>query len=374
MSTNDRPMTTLDRRNFLRATAAASAGLVAGTTAIPAGAQNRPRRQAIRLIANENAYGPSPAALQAIEDASDTYWQYPFRQVMELKRLIADREGVSSDHVMVGAGSTEILRVAAIAFGRAGSVVSAFPTFPFLASYARNLELTVEDVPLDSQMRLDLDGMASAVTRNTSLIYVCNPNNPTGTMLAGGKVRDFVEEMSPKATVFVDEAYLDLWEDILDHTAIPRVLAGDNVIVARTFSKLHGMAGLRVGYAIAPPEKIRQLEAFRVSMINIPGVIAAIASIQDEDFQAFSRKAIQRALAMTAGLFDELGLKYAPSRGNFMFFDTGGSPREFMAAMREKGILTGTPYAPYETWARVSMGRLEDMAVFASAARQYFSA
>ena len=132
------------------------------------------------------------------------------------------------------------------------------------------------------------------------------------------------------------------------------------------------MAGLRVGYAIAPPELIGRLEKLRVTAMSYPGVLAAAASIQDKEFLDFSRARIHECLELTAGVFEEIGRPYTPSRGNFIYFDTGGSPREFMGAMRKAGILTGMSYALYPTWARVSMGKVEDMRVFARAARDYF--
>ena len=204
-------------------------------------------------------------------------------------------------------------------------------------------------------------------------MYVCNPNNPTGTLITGSALRPFLGEVSARTPVLVDEAYLDLGDDQAQHTAVTNVLAGDRVIVARTFSKLHGMAGLRVGYAIAPPDIIRELEAFRVTQMSLTGVMAATASIMDIEFQAYSRARIREAMSVTTAVLDELGRPFTPSRGNFVLFDTGGSPRDFMNAMRGQGILTGLSFAPYDSWARVSMGRVEDMRTFAAAARAYFS-
>jgi histidinol-phosphate aminotransferase len=340
------------------------------------GAPVLPKRQTssmLRLIANENPYGPSPSARAAAELAVVNGWKYAIRETGALKKLIAAHEDVPASHVMVCAGSSEALRVAAMVFCRnGGQVVAATPTFSFLTNYARNLGCTVDEVPLDEEMTHDLDAMEAAVHPNSRLVYVCNPNNPTGTRVAGPRLRSFIDAVTPRVPVLVDEAYLDLGDDLAEHTAVPSVLAGKPVIVTRTFSKLHGMAGLRVGYAIAPPELIRQLEKLRVTQMSYPGVLAAAESLQDKEFLAYSRTQIRECLSITTDVFQELGRPFVPSYGNFIYFDTGGSPREFMGAMRSAGILTGLSYAPYPSWARVSMGRVEDMRVFADAAREYF--
>ncbi|MFW2404866.1 MAG: pyridoxal phosphate-dependent aminotransferase [Gammaproteobacteria bacterium] len=363
-----------DRREFLRAGAAA-AGLL-GPLAI--GARQHDQGGAaggmLRLIANENSYGPSPAARAAAADAVEQGWKYAIRETGALKKLIADHEGVGTRNVFVCAGSTEALRIAALIFGRGGGrVVAANPTFSFLPTYARHLGCEVDEIALDRDMRHDLDAMAAAVGADTRLLYVCNPNNPTGTLVDGAHLRPFLDDVSSRVPILVDEAYLDLWDDLPKHTAVPSVLAGKRVIVARTFSKLHGMAGMRVGYALAPPDIVSQLEQLRVTQMSYPGVLAATASLQDVDFLEFSRARIRECLELTSAVFADLGRPFVPSRGNFIYFDTGGSPREFMSAMRRSGILTGLSYAPYPTWARVSMGKVDDMRAFADTARAYFA-
>lgn len=352
------------------------AGALIGVVSVRTRAKGADRPPAMRrLIANENPYGPAPAAQSAAAEAVKNGWRYAVREVGALKADIARLEGVDPSQVMVSAGSTEALRVSALALaGKGGRVVAARPTFFFLPDYARKLGCDVAEVPLDEAMTHDLDAMAAAVNPATRLVYVCNPNNPTGTQLEVARLNDFIATVSPRAPVLVDEAYLDLNPDWRALTAVVRVRAGDAVIVTRTFSKLHGMAGLRVGYAIGPAELVRRLEALRVSQMSYPGVLAAAASLKDGEFLDFSRARIREGRDMTTAAFDELGLDYVPSHGNFVFFDTGGSPRAFAAGMRERGILTGMPSPPYPGWSRVSMGRVEDMQAFAAAARDYFRA
>ncbi len=368
---------TLSRRNLL-----AQSGLLLGAAALdlraqPASEQNRSRTstQLVRLIANENPYGPGPKAREALRTAVAESWKYSFRQEGRLRELIAEREGVKPKQIMIAAGSSELLKIAGLLYGRTGGeVVAAKPTFNLLTSYARELGCSLQEVELDQEMRHDLGEMRQRITEATRLIYICNPNNPTGTLVNGPELHKFITEVSTRTPVLVDEAYLDLSDRWTEHTAVPHVIAEDNVIVTRTFSKLHGMAGLRIGYAIARPDIIKQLERFRMSILNLPGLRAATASYQDLEFLEFSREKIQEGLKITTDLLDELNLPYARSWGNFIFFDTGGSVREFSAAMRENGIQIGRSYAPYKSWVRVSMGTVEDMQIFSTAARKYFQA
>lgn len=376
----------VSRRSLvLGSSAVAAAALLASRSApaqqaaaVPTSAPG-PSPGLARLVGNENPYGPSASARRAAIESLATAWQYPMGEEQPLKKLIAAREGLTPEHVMIADGSSEILRIAGLVFGRGdgpgdgGEVVAAKPTFGFLQDYARQLGATVTEIPLDANLRHDLKGLAGAVTTHTRLLYVCNPNNPTGTLIPGPEVRPFVQAMASRTTVLVDEAYLDLWDDWPQHTATDRVRAGEPVIVTRTFSKLHGLAGLRIGYALAPPELIQRLEKHRMTLLGCVGVDAATASYQDLEFQAFSRARLHEGLGITTAALRELKLRHVENgRGNFVFFDTGGPLADFSAAMRRAGYMVGRPFAPYATWCRVSMGTVEQMRGFADALRAYF--
>lgn len=341
-----------------------------GAAATP-GAQPGP--ELARLIANENPYGPSERARKAVIDSLPTAWQYPMGNDRQLKALIAEREGLAPENVMVGLGSGEILQIAGLVFGANSRVVAAKPTFNFLQEYARKNGATIIEVPLDEKMRHDLKALAAETSRKgTGLLYVCNPNNPTGNMIPGSELRPFLAEASRNATVLVDEAYLDLWDDWREHTATDRIKAGDPVIVTRTFSKLHGMAGLRVGYGLASPELIRKLEQHRMTIQDCTGLAAATASYQDLDYQAFSKGKIHEGLAITIAALRELKIPFVENtRGNFVFFDTGGPLADFRTAMKQAGYMIGWPHPPYLTWCRVSMGTTEQMQGFAAALHQW---
>jgi histidinol-phosphate aminotransferase len=365
----------LGRRQVFRAAGTTIAGLSAAglmgvnVRSARASADNH---DPIRLIANENPYGPSESAKQAMVESLADGWMYATSDTRVLRELIAEREGVAVDHILITAGSGELLRMAGLSFGQSGEIIAARPTFSMLTGYVRSTGGTVHEVELDSAMRHDLSAMEGRVTDSTSLVYVCNPNNPTGTVLNADQLRAFIETVEARATVFVDEAYVDLLDDPTHNAMIDQVKAGKNVILARTFSKIHGLAGLRVGYAIARPDLIKRLSPLQMSIPNVMGLRAAAASYRDIGFQKYSKDKIKECVAMTEATLDELGLKYTPTVTNFLVFDTGGSVRDFAKTMRQNNILVGRSYAPYNNWCRVSMGTVEQMAVFSQVLRDYY--
>jgi len=368
---------TVSRRTVLTAVLAAlpAAGLAADNSS--ASGQADPvvqSRGPVRLIANENPYGPSQAARAAAIKGVEDGWQYAFSEGSALREKLATFHGVSADHIILTAGSGEALKIAALTWCQSGGrVVAARPTFSLITDYAEALGCTTDWIDLDDRMVHDLAGMEQAVGKETRLVYVCNPNNPTGTLLDPDQLDDFLTTVSRRAPIVVDEAYLDLLEKDQQRSAIRHVLTGEPVVVTRTFSKIHGMAGLRVGYAIAAPDTIRRFKDLRMTFMNRPGILAASASLGDDGFMEFSRQKIRECMAVTTGVLDELNLSYTPSHGNFVLFDTGGSVEAFKAAMLEQGILTGRDEPAYPGWARVSMGKVEEMRLFADAARRYFS-
>jgi histidinol-phosphate aminotransferase len=348
----------------------AAAGLVAA--AAPVRAAGPTAQKPIRLHLNENPYGPSDGAKQAMQAALDDGWMYDNEDVVLLRRMIAAKEGVKPENVFICEGSTELLRVAGMIFGGGREVVAGLPTFTSMMQYAARSGGTIKWVNLDADKRLDLKGMEARVGENTGAVYVCNPNNPTGTIVDTVLLRDFIGSVAPRALVLVDEAYIDLVDDPAGTSVVDQVKAGVNVLIARTFSKIHGMAGLRVGYGLARPDIIRKLEERRMSVPNRMGLKAAIASYEDTAFLSFSRKMVRASAAFTADFFKSMKLAYTPTQANFMIFDSGASSVAFATALRAKFILVNPLFEPYDTWVRVTMGRLEDMEAFAAATREHF--
>ncbi len=219
----------------------------------------------------------------------------------------------------------------------------------------------------------DLDEMDRRITNDVGLVYVCNPNNPTGTIVPADRLRDFCLNASRRAVVFVDEAYYELVEPEHRASMIELSRDGHPVIVSRTFSKVYGLAGLRIGYAITRPDIVERMRPFSMSSPNVIGLRAASASLRDAEFRAMSTARIHDARQFTYSVLDDLGLRYVRSQGNFVFFQTGRDIRGFQGDMLEQGVMVGRPFPPFTDWCRVSMGRLESMPTFAEALRAVIS-
>jgi histidinol-phosphate aminotransferase len=359
----------LTRRRIMQGTLG-SLALAAAPVQASTSAQAGPT---IRLYLNENPYGPSDRAKQAMRDALDDGWMYSHEDAAHLRRLIAAKEGLKPENVFICEGSTELLRIAGMVFcGDGREIVAGLPTFTAMPQYASRSGGVVRWVELNGDMQLDLAAMDAKVNERTGAVYICNPNNPTGSAVDSDQLRGFIEAASQRTLVVVDEAYIDLADDPEKMAMTDQLRLGRNVLIARTFSKMHGLAGLRIGYGLARPEIVRRLEEMRMSIPNRMGLKAAIASYQDAEFQEYSRKMVRAALAYTCGVFDKMKLRYAPTQANFVLFDTGHSGAEFATFLRERHIMVNPVFEPYDSWCRVSMGRMEHMEAFAVATRAFF--
>lgn len=335
----------------------------------------RPERP-IRLNANENAYGPSRVALKAIAEnihLANRYADDPAAE--ELGGIVAGINGVSPDHVMVTTGSTEVLNVAGLLAGlRTGSVVCADPTYQALLRYAENSGVEIIRVRVNENLNADLDGMRRAIRSDTVMVYLVNPNNPIPSVIDKNAMRDFVLEMAEKRLVFVDEAYHEYVDNPDYESMVGLVAEGrNNIIVSRTASKIHGLAGMRVGFGIAHPDLINEMNMRRTGDNNVLGLKAAIASYRDQEFQDFSRRKNRESLAIVEGMCDELGIRYAKSNTNFTFIETGIENAVVQEKMREHNILTGRLFPPFTTWSRISMSTPEHMQYFVQVYRQLFA-
>jgi histidinol-phosphate aminotransferase len=335
--------------------------------------ESTPKSGVIRLCFNENPHGPPPSAVRAAQAALTRGNRYvDIEDFDALAGLIAEREGVTRAHVLVGSGSSELLGLAAMAYARPGvEVLVADPSFPHLGNIAEGLGATVRRVPVDTEYRHDLDRMAEAVSAGTRLVQVCNPNNPTGTIVPGNRLRAFCEQVSPRAPVLVDEAYHELVEAPEHATMVPLVTAGADVLVLRTFSKIYGMAGYRVGYAIARPELIQRLKSLQTTDVSAPSIHAAMAAYQDRAFTVRSRRLIRDAREITTRGLDELGVRYVPSHTNFVAFWAGPEQRDLPVRLYARGVKISWEVKPLAgDWARVSVGTAGEMRSFLRALRQ----
>jgi len=331
--------------------------------------------QPIRLSANENPYGPSRVALKAIAKnmhLTNRYADEP--AAAKLVDIVAGINKVPTDHVMTTTGSAEVLNVAGMLAGlRTGSVVCADPTYQGLLRYAENAGVEIVRVPVNENLNADLDGMRRAVRSDTVMVYIVNPNNPIPSVIEKNAMREFVLEMSENRLVFIDEAYHELVDNPDYESMIGLIAEGhNNIIVSRTASKIHGLAGMRVGFGFAHPDLINEMKMRRTGDNNILGLTAAIASYQDQEFQDFSRRKIKESLAIVEGMCEDLGLRYAKSNTNFTFIETGVDNAVVLEKMREHGILTGRLFPPFTTWSRISMSTPEHMRYFVQVYKQLF--
>jgi histidinol-phosphate aminotransferase len=373
----------LSRRGFVQilgAGAAAAAlrvpaSLAAATaSAAPVKAKASAKHAAgelVRLSSNENPYGPSPAAFDAMRDAFGLSWRYPDEHVDALIADLAKLHGVGDDQILPGAGSSEILKIAALAFnGPDKPAVTADPTFEALARYASKTGAPVVKVPLTADHRHDVPAMLKAAAGG-GLLYVCNPNNPTATITPKGQIRDLIAQAPANAAVLVDEAYHHYADSADYETVIPLIHDHPNLIVARTFSKIHGMAGLRLGYAVAQPDtlaKLREQQAF--DSLNILVVVAAQASLKDSGHLERSRRLNRETRDWLRTSASSMGYKVLPTETNFLMIDLKKDVAPVIGSLKDHGVEVGRRFPALPECLRVTVGTRPQMEAFLAAFRK----
>ncbi len=321
------------------------------------------------LSRNENPYGPSKSALKMLEYASSKGAYYTSQgAVMDLKKMIADKWGLTPDHVALTTGSGEALSAIAMIYGPKGPIVAPRLFWDTTALYAKRLGMAeIDRVPLTASMEVDLPGIEAKVTEATGLVQLCNPNNPTGLVTPADVIKPAVKRMAAKTTVIVDEAYMELADAPVESSCMDLVKEGHNVIVTRTFSKIYGMAGIRMGYAIAAPEVAQKIQMTAMSWSPCTSYAAALGCYEDDKFIEFSKGKIVEARQMVMTTLDSLGLEYLPSQTNFVYFKSGKEANDVQKAFAEKKISVRGQYMDYNEWTRVSMGFIEDVERFCKA-------
>ena len=339
-----------------------------GVTAGAAQAARAQPASVISLDSNENPNGPGPKAISAIGDALDLSNRYPYDEADALAAAIAaehEVHGVNAGQVLLGCGSAEILRMAMQAFtSRSRPLVTASPTFEAPSRYANAFGVLIRSVRVDAALKLNLAAMETSA-QGAGLVYLCNPNNPTATIVSARLLSGFVDRVaraSPQTAVLVDEAYHDYVDDPAYQTSIPIAVARRNVIVSRTFSKIHGLAGLRCGYAIAHAETIAHLARFKLeSSVNQLAIAAARAALGDKDRVDRERALNRASRESTRQLFESLGCSVGRSETNFVLVDLGRDSRAFREACRRARVALGRPFPPLTNYARISIGTMEEM-------------
>jgi histidinol-phosphate aminotransferase len=343
----------------------------AGKAAAASGMPSRTVPDVVRLSSNENPYGPSPAAFEAMRKAFDRAWRYPDEAIDELAADIAAHHQVGADHILLGDGSTEVLLLCAAALtGPGRPVVTAEPTFEAIARHARIGGAESKTVPLTPEYGHDLPKMLAAAG-GSGLIYVCNPNNPTATITPKGALRTFLTGLPDGVIALVDEAYFHYAEDPDYESVIPLAQEHKNVIVARTFSKVYGMAGLRCGYAVARPETLERLRAHQAwDTVNAMAVAAARASLADPPHVEQSRRLNREAKAFVTGGLEGMGYKLLPSATNFLMVDLRRPVGPVIEALKQRKVEVGRVFPALPTHLRVTVGTKPQMKAFLQALQQ----
>ena len=361
----------VDRRQVLQgllggAAVLAFPRLALGQVEIPAGQ--------IRLMFNENPYGPSSKALAEVAKILPMTAYYPGQIENDLMSLFIDRHNLDRDQVFLASGSNEGLQAAMMAFGKHGKVISPALTYSDHLLFAEKLGVDVQRIPLCDDMSIDLEAMARAVDDSVSLVYLCNPNNPTGIAIDGDELRSFCRELGGRVPLLIDEAYNEL-TDKPDYTSmVDLVRGGANILITRTFSKIFGMAGLRVGYGMGHPHIVSVVKDNVMAWPNGVGLYAAYHSYLDEDFIAFSRKKVLQGREMLNATFRQHGIEPLPSQTSFVYANIGRDADEFEAAMAARNVKIRGAYEGYDTFSRVSVGRLKELEIFGQVFGEVFNA
>lgn len=391
-------LSSISRRRFAHLIGAGAAYAVAQRASIPAmsvhAAESTSASGVVRLNSNENPYGPSPLALKAMSDAFSIAWRYPDEHADALVDRLAGINGVKRDQILLGDGSGEILKLCAAAFtgptssvktavalarptrggtlvftpGR-GKLIVADPTFEAILNHGRVNSAEIVKVPLTASFSHDLAKMAAAAS--DGLIYICNPNNPTASITPKHEVREFFDKVPRETMILVDEAYFHYADSADYESVIPLIGKHPNLIVARTFSKIYGMAGLRCGYCVAQPETIQRLRPHQVwDSVNIMALAAAIASLDDTDHLTRGRRLNTETKKFVTSELEAMRYQYIPSQANFIMIDVRRPVRPVIDGLNQRGVQVGRPFPTLPNHLRVTIGKQAEMETFLSAFRQ----
>ncbi len=328
-----------------------------------------------KLASNENPYGPSEKMLESMNAA----WKYSNRYGYpdgDIVEKIAESHGVGTGNIIMNAGSGETLRVAGIAFLRhEEKVVGVEPTFTTVYRAASGIDADVIERPLLADHTQDIDDLIRVTRRNyrdVGLVYVCNPNNPTGVVVPDDDIRHLLDNIPEDIPVLIDEAYHHFVQDPAYATAVPYIKEGRKVLVTRTFSKIYGMAGLRLGYGIAPEAMIDQMRTYATGSVNALARWGAVAALQDHEYETWVK---DTTIALRDATMTELrgqGFEVIPSECNFFMVHTGRPASEVRAEFRRRDVAVGRDFPPMLDYLRVSIGTEDEMKRFMAGWNEIF--
>ena len=335
------------------------------------GASSTASGNIVRLSANENPFGPSPKAFQAITDSFGLACRYPDEHNNVLIEKLAKLNDVNHDQILLGDGSSEILKLCAETFtGKTrGTLVAADPTFEPILQQAGLNGAEVVKVPLTPSFAHDLPKTLAAAKRG--LIYVCNPNNPTASITPKNELTDFIGKTPRETMILVDEAYFHYADSPDYESVIPLVKDHPNLIVSRTFSKIYGMAGLRCGYCVAQKETLEQLRAHQMwDSVNIMALAAASAGLDDPDQVPNGQRLNNEAKTFTIDELDKLGYKTIPSQANFIMFDCKRPVVPLIQALKQRNVQVGRLFPALPNYMRLTIGKKSEMETFLGAFKE----
>jgi histidinol-phosphate aminotransferase len=362
----------ISRRRFAELLGAGAAAAVVRPGLSFAGSpEHAAASEVVRLSANENPYGPSPKALKAMSEAFGLASRYPDEHDNVLIDKLAKINGVNRDQILLGDGSNEILKLCADTFTgkERGKLIAADPTFEAILNQARANGADVVNVPLTPTFSHDLPKMLAAA--NAGLVYVCNPNNPTASITPKNELREFITKAPRETTILVDEAYFHYTDTPDYETVIPLIKDHPNLIVARTFSKIYAMAGLRCGYCVAQKETIDQLRPHQMwDSVNIMALAAASASLDDPDQVPNGRRLNSEARVFVTGELDTMGYKSIPSQANFLMFDCKRPVVPLIQKLKQRNVHVGRLFPALPNHMRLTIGKKSEMETFLSVFRE----
>jgi histidinol-phosphate aminotransferase len=361
------------RRRWIRQTTLALGGLAIAPR-IMAGEYTAGRAvSTIRLHANENPYGPSSMAAKAMQLAVQSSNCYPWEVTTELREKIAGMHGLTKENILIGAGSSEILGITAQYAGmRKGNAVTADPTFGIWFASAQHAGLDIIKIPLTHDKKHDLQRMKESINDQTRLVYICNPNNPTGTVVPAEELKQFITSINTQVTILLDEAYTEYSDE---PSLASLVKTQPNLIIAKTFSKIYGLAGGRIGYGLADKNIISRLNEIQpwanagASAVSLAG---ALASINDTAFIHLSKTKNAEARELVTTRFKEMGIAFIPSHTNFLYYSLQQQKKDLLAALASANIRAGRITEENGKWSRVSIGTKNDMQQFLQIVNQSF--
>jgi histidinol-phosphate aminotransferase len=323
-----------------------------------------------KISFNENPYGPSDKALEAMNYAFKYSMRYGYPDG-GVSQAIADHHGVPRDHVMLGAGSGEILEVVGLTWlGQGKKVIGVEPSYGQVYSHASGIDADAITLPLEDDYRQNIQRMVDATNRHyrdVGFVYLCNPNNPTGRTVTAAEVEYLLDNIPDDVPVLIDEAYHHFVRDPEYDESIRHAIAGRPVVIARTFSKIYGMAAIRIGFAIAPPWMIDEMRTYSTGSVNVLAKWGAVASMEDTEAYDFVRNTTLRLRDETVSGLADMGYESIPSETNFFMLDCRTPIGPIRSAFRERGVAVGRSFPPMLNHLRVSIGTEDEMGRFMNA-------